>query len=566
MIMNANVDFYRKTNLLALVPALAVTVMFILPYGAALAGGFSTFSSPFPNGESHAAPVALRDLPLLPIALFTIKQAFFSAIAALLLGLPGAWFVGTRDSRLARVLRSLTAVPFAMPSILVALGFVLFFGNAGWFNRFLAALMGSGKDGASGALILYQTSAIVLAHAFYNFPIVIRLVGDGLAHVRQAYAPAAATLGASPWTTARTLFLPAITPAIMRSALLAFLYSFTSFSIVLALGGGPRATTLGVEIYRYSRILLSFREASAFAITETLIAGLAFALIVFFERKTQTIFPDNIRRAMEKKPMPLRTSWLLMIYLLIIACVALGPLLSIVAESFLSRVSRSGAAAPSLKWWLAIGERCVPALLRSLALAFCSASAACVLAIIACWSMKNSERTAAKGGGAAPLLARAIRLFVSAPLASSGIVLGLGFLTLYGRKHGASVAAVVMVHAVTALPFAGNAIMEGFHAINSGVINAAESLGASPLKRLFTVDIPLCGRHIRSAFGFAAAISLGELNAVMMLGLEDFETLPLLIYRAAGAYRYGSACAAGVMLMLCCALAFALPDAGMKRD
>ncbi|MDR0557002.1 MAG: iron ABC transporter permease [Treponema sp.] len=556
-------DFYRKSNLLALVPLLAVTAVFILPYGAALAGGFSIFSSGESQAAQAAAPAATRELPLLPIALFTVEQAFFSAIAALLLGLPGAWFVGTSDSRLARVLRPLTAVPFAMPSILVALGFVLFFGNAGWFNRFIAALMGNGTERTP---ILYQTPALVLAHAFYNFPLVIRLVGDSLVHVRHAYAPAAATLGASPWTTARTLFLPAAAPAIMRSALLAFLYSFTSFSIVLALGGGPRATTLGVEIYRYSRILLSFREAGVFAITETLIAALVFVLIVHFERKTQTIFPDNVRRTMEKKPMSLRTSWLLIIYLLTIACIVVGPLLSIVAESFLSRASRSGAAAPSPKWWLAIGERCAPALFRSLALAFCSASASCVLAIIAGWIVKNSEKTASNGAGAVPLLARALRLFVSAPLASSGIVLGLGFLMLYGRKHSANLAAVVAVHAVTALPFAGNAIMEGFHTINSGIINAAESLGASPLKRLFTVDIPLCGRHIRSAFGFAAAISLGELNAVMMLGIEDFETLPLLIYRAAGAYRYGSACAAGVILMLCCALAFAAPDMGVKRD
>jgi thiamine transport system permease protein len=429
--------------------------------------------------------------------------------------------------------------------------------------------MGKGNEGAP---ILYRMSALVLAHAFYNFPLVIRFVGDGLAHVRQAYAPAAATLGASPLTTARTVFLPAIAPALMRSALLTFLYSFTSFSIALVLGGGPKATTLAVEIYRYSRILLSFREASVFALTETVIAGIVFALSLFFERKTQTISPDNVRRIMEKKSTPFCASCVLIIYLMILACIVVGPLLSIVAESFLSRASRSGATALSLKWWLALGERCAPALFRSLALAFCSASVACVLAVIAGWIVKNSEKNAMSGGGTDTVssldrtLERAIRLFVSAPLASSGIVLGLGFLMLYGRKHGANVAAVIAVHAVTALPFAGNVIIEGFHSINNRVIDAAESLGASPIKRLFTVDIPLCGRHIRSAFGFAAAISLGELNAVMMLGIENFETLPLLIYRAASAYRYGTACAAGVILILCCGLAFALPDMEMKRD
>ncbi|MDR2793102.1 MAG: iron ABC transporter permease [Treponema sp.] len=559
--MNAGCNYYRRTNLLALIPMLAVTAVFIMPYGAALTGGFLTSG----NRESHEL---LGGLPLLPIALFTVEQAFFSTIVALLLGLPGAWFVGISDSRPARILRSITAIPFAMPSILVVLGFVLFFGNAGWFNRIVASLMGNGNEGAP---ILYRMSALVLAHAFYNFPLVIRFVGDGLVRVRQAYAPAAAALGASPLTAARTVFLPAIAPALMRSALLTFLYSFMSFSIVLVLGGGPKATTLAVEIYRYSRILLSFREASIFALTETAIAGVVLALSLFFERKMKNVSPDNVYRIMEKKPASFCTSCLLIIYLLIIACVVLGPLLSIVAESFLSRTSRSGAAALSLKWWLALGERCVPALFRSLVLAFCSASASCVLAVIASWTVKNSEKTAIKDAGTSLSLAhrtleRTIRLFVSAPLASSGITLGLGFLMLYGGKHGANVAAVVAIHAVTALPFAGNIIMEGFHAFNNGVINAAETLGASPLKRLFTVDIPLCGRHIRSAFGFAAAISLGELNAVMMLGIEDFETLPLLIYRAAGAYRYGTACAAGVVLMLCCGLAFALSDMGMKRE
>jgi hypothetical protein len=55
------------------------------------------------------------------------------------------------------------------------------------------------------------------------------------------------------------------------------------------------------------------------------------------------------------------------------------------------------------------------------------------------------------------------------------------------------------------------------------------------------------------------------LNAVMMLGLEDYETLPLLIYRAVDSYRYGTACAAGTTLILACAAAFVLSDAGIRR-
>ncbi len=553
-------NFYGRTNWFAILPLAAVLCAFALPYGAALFGALDGGVDP---SEGSAFFKNITHLPVLPIAAFTIQQAFWSALLSLALGLPGAWAVGTSDSRFARILRSVSSLPFAMPSILAALGFVLFFGNAGWLNRLIAALTGSDEHTLR---ILYQPAAIVLAHAFFNFPLVVRLGGDALERARLAYAPAAAVLGASPWTAARTVFFPIIAPGVLRAALLAFLYSFTSFSIVLVLGGGPRATTLAVEIYRYSRIALSFHEAGVFAAAETIIAALVFGLSLFFERKTRVSAQDNIRRAMEKSHPSLSGAVFLCLYLIVIGFIALGPLLSIVAESFLSRATRSGAAFFSLRWWAAIGERCIPALLRSLFLAVVSACAACVLALISAWIVKNSEKSASSWACDCSTLPRLIRLAVSLPLCSSGIVLGLGFLILYGQNHGrgASLAAVVALHAVSALPFAANALLEGFHTANTGILNAAESLGAGPFRRLFTVDIPLCSRHIRSAFGFSMAISLGELNAVMMLGLENFETLPLLIYRAAGAYRYGTACAAGVLLMGCCAAAFALSDTGVS--
>jgi thiamine transport system permease protein len=85
------------------------------------------------------------------------------------------------------------------------------------------------------------------------------------------------------------------------------------------------------------------------------------------------------------------------------------------------------------------------------------------------------------------------------------------------------------------------------------------------LRGLLTTALPLSLTRIRSAWGFAAALSMGELNAVMMLGREGWETLPLYIYRAVGAYRYGSACAAGTLLILGCAAGFLLSETGRKQ-
>jgi thiamine transport system permease protein len=539
--------------LLALLPLAAVFFAFALPYAAALAAGL---------GASASGYSALGNPGLLRLAGFTARQAALSVLLALALGLPGAWFIGSgrlRPSSAAfACLRSLTGIPFAMPPILVVLGFVLFFGNSGWANRALAGALGLEQ----GPLrVLYRPSAIILAHGFYNFPLVIRLAGDGIAQARKAYAPAAASLGASPLMAAVTVLFPLVLPSIVSAALLAFLYSFASFAVVLVLGGGPAATTLAVEIYRYARISLDFHNAGALALMETLIAAAVFVLYLFFERRTAGAMEIWERPLDERRGQGGRLA--LGVYALALFVFVLGPLLSVPLESFLYQPSRGAPARLSLRWWFALGDRVAPALARTALLAALSATLACVLAALAAAAAQNLK-LASPSGRSSP--ASLIRFCAVMPLFSSGIGLGFGWLSLYGRDHSRSLFAVAVLHAVTALPFAFNSISRGLESIPRNTANAAAALGADPLRRALTVDIPLTLGRLRSAWGFSAVISMGELNAVMMLGLENYETLPLLIYRAVGSYRYGTACAAGTTLILACAAAFALSDAGRRKD
>jgi len=530
--------------LLALPPVLAVVFCFILPYGASFLNAF--------RGEVTVWGNAL----IWRITGFTLRQAFFSVLVSLAIGLPGAWFIGAGRSRFTPLLRALTAIPFAMPSILTVLGFVLFFGNAGWVNRIIFAFTGE-----SPLRILYRPEAIILAHGFLNFPLVIRLAGDGLDRARRAYVPAAATLGASPLATVITVLLPLTFPAIMSAALLVFLYSFTSFAIVLVLGGGPAATTLPVEIFRHARIFLNYPNAGALALTETIIAISIFFTYVFFSRKFRETKTDTQVRVLEVKD---RSIWLRVIMIAYILCAAifvLGPIGSIALESFLHRPSRAAAQVFTLRWWLALGDTCFPAFLRSLILAFSSATLTCVLAILGAGSVKLFDE---RGQGNS-IWANLVRFSAAAPIISSGIVLGLGWLILYGRNVTRFPFTLLMLHALIALPFAFNFISEGFRSIPSNILNAALVSGANPLRGLFTTVLPLSIRSVRSAWGFAAAISMGELNAGMMLGVEGWETLPLYIYRAVAAYRFGNASAAGTLLILGCAGGLILSEWGRSK-
>jgi len=528
--------------LLALPPLAAVVSCFIIPYGASF---FNAFRGNVTVWDNSA---------ILHITGFTLQQAFFSVLVSLAIGLPGAWFIGANRSRLTPLLRTFTAIPFAMPSILTVLGFVLFFGNSGWVNRIIFSLTGE-----SPLRILYKPQAIILAHGFLNFPLVIRLAGDGLDRARRAYDPAAAVMGASPFTRFFTVILPLTFPAIMSAALLVFLYSFTSFAVVLVLGGGPASTTLPVEIYRHAKVFLNYPNAGALALAETIIAVSIFLVYVFLGKKFRETRTDVHERIIEKKEKHLLPRILMIAYMLFAAVFIFGPIGSVLLESLLYQPSRSASQVFTMRWWLALGDTCLPAFIRSLVLASFSATLACILAFFGASSVKLLED---RGKGNS-VITNIVRFCAAAPIISSGIILGLGWLIVYGNRHSAFTVfpfKLVLLHALIALPFAFNFISEGFRTLPANILNAALVSGANPIRGLLTTVLPLSASHLRSAWGFAAALSLGELNAVMMLGIDGFETLPLYIYRAAGAYRYGNACAAGTLLILGCAAGLLLSE------
>ena len=109
------------------------------------------------------------------ILLFTFWQALLSTAFSLVLGFPGAWIMTHCTFRSKRFVRSVYSVPFVLPSILVVLGFVIFFGNSGYLNRLLMALFNLDTPPLR---ILYSFKAVILAHGFYNFPVVVNVLSN----------------------------------------------------------------------------------------------------------------------------------------------------------------------------------------------------------------------------------------------------------------------------------------------------------------------------------------------------------------------------------------------------
>ena len=223
----------------------------------------------------------------LRVIFFSIYQAILSAFLSIIFGFPGAWLLTHYNFPGEHWFRKLTYLPFILPSILVVLAMVLFFGNNGWINRALMSLLGTDEPPVH---FLYSLSGILIAHVFYNFPIAMKIIADQWGKISLKYLQAARTLGAGQKRCFFTITFPLLLPSIGSAFILIFLLCMNSFAIILVLGGGIRYTTIEVLIYQLARIELNFSGATSLALLQ---GGLSMLGIVILLRRKDGSFEQN---------------------------------------------------------------------------------------------------------------------------------------------------------------------------------------------------------------------------------------------------------------------------------
>lgn len=489
----------------------------------------------------------------------TVKQAALSTLFSLLIGLPGAALVALYRFPGRRMLKSLTTVPFVLPSILAVLGFILVFGNAGLVNGLRRLVLGSD---AQPWKILYSLKAVVMAHVFYNFPLTLRIVGDAWAALSHNPHRASRALGAGPVRTFVQADLPRLVPSILTAALLTFIYCFMSFTIILILGGGPALSTLEVEVYRLIKYNLDFASGSALALVESVFILSMMGLFLLLSSRSSRWLRDE-----ENSPMPIpptkltgRRGAAALVYLVPAMLLILAPLLAVMVNGFLGRTTRSGSVSFTAANWIRVfgfgpgsSGAAVGAIVRTVGLGVGTAIVTTLTAGLSAWYAVN---TGGRKGRVADSL-------MAAPLAFSSVILGLGYLILANRLPSNSIVrvlSVLMVHTVIALPFAHRIITNRFRSISPRVRQASRAGGAGPLGTFIHVELPLARRALITAAVFSMALSAGEMNATLILAPTGFTTIPLAIYRMIGAYDIYGACALGTILILVCAAAFFVLD------
>jgi len=491
---------------------------------------------------------------------FTAWQAALSTVASVALGLPGAYVLARFEFPGRRTLKALTILPFVLPSIMVVAGFVATFGSNGTLNGVLTTL------GLPKVDVLYTLQVVVLAHAFYNAPLVTRMVTSAWENVDASAVETARSLGASPLRAFRDVVAPQLLPALAASAVLTFVFTFMTFPIVLGLGGLQLAT---VEVWLYDRVQqFDVATAAALATLETAVSlGLTYVYLRYEGRRAGggAGKPLSRKRLFSLDASDLRGALVragIAGYAVVVALVFLAPLASMVLASV------GGVDDPTLRWWRFLlekqaGSRTQPSVAVRNSLLFGVGALALALpmgVVVAAFSAR---------GGRGRKLADTVLM---APIAVSGIVVGFGMLQslvfgveVFGyRVSVVGAAVVVAAHAVAGYPFVVRNVAPMLSAVDDRLVESARALGASRARALWDVELPLVWPGVLAGAAFAFALSVGEFDATVLLAGERAYTMPValkryLVDRAAGP-SVGPAAAMGTILLAVTAASFVVID------
>lgn len=545
-------------------------------YTGALAGGVRNPARVPANLVAWARSPAVPGFGLFG---FTAWQALLSTAASIALGVPGAYALARFEFPGRRILESLTAVPFVLPSIMVAVGFVAAFGTNGPLNDLLRTL------GLPTVELLFSLEIIVLAHAFYNAPLVTRIVAAAWESIDARAVETARALGASPLRAFRDVVAPQLLPALATSALLTFIFTFMSFPIVLALGGLEFAT---VEVWLFDRVRsLDLTEAAALAVLETVVSlALTYAYLRYEAAASRG---DRVATGLERDPLiKLDAKHLgLLMYGGVLAVVFLLPIASMLAASVVGPeglttryygflLDREATATTSQ-------TRPGVAVRNSLLFGTGTLLVAVPMGVVLALASTRGEAFA-RLAPRSRLLAAVLRqvptftgVAAMVPFAVSGVVVGLGL--LQGLVFGVEVfgvrlsvsgpVAIVAAHAVGAYPFVVRNVAPLLGGLDRRLVESARALGASRGRALVDIEVPLIMPGIAAGAAFAFAISVGEFDSTVILaeGSRAY-TMPVAVERLLTDRTLGPATAMGSVLLVVTAASFVVIDrlGGMFRE
>ena len=456
-------------------------------------------------GFSHES---LFDPAILSVLRFTIIQAVWSTFYSTLIGLPLGLWLGTS---LGRSSRGFLLIPYGVPTVVVGMAITTWLGRSGILNHYL--------DWS------YSLKAVVVAHVLLNAPWVALQVAQARSEVPGEQLEAAKTMGASYFQRFRFVIRPYIRWSLATACAQVFGLCVMSFALILLLGGGPPVQTLETEIFARVRFsTLDMTGAVTCAFWELLVTLFPWVLVLIFQsRQKKNQFPAG------RSKVPLRSF-------------SGRPFVcALFVLPYFSLFHRGMGGT-----WSFLGTFFVDEGLR----------AALTLSFELALTVGFFTLLTALAGVIASLRFEGLALPLAMPSGLSVLVLGLGFFLAYGKwidPFEGSFLAMVALQVTLIFPVAFRSLLPVAQGTQKRLLEAAVTLGASPVEAFWWVEWPRWRRPVFTVFAIAAGASLGEVAAVSLFYSEKLIPLPLLVTRWMGQYHFEEAQALAAVLFLLCA-------------
>lgn len=440
-----------------------------------------------------------------------------------------------------RVVEVLAVLPMALPPLIGAVAFVLLFSETGIVPRAAHEILGI----SAASMSVTGVAGVLLVHTFTMYPYFYLTVAAGLSGMDPSLEEAAQSLGAPRWKIWATVVLPMLTPALVSGGLLTFMRSMGSFTAPQLYN--VQTLTMQIVATRTGGMY----ELAAAQSTVLAVASIAFLLLMRWYQGRR------IHRSLSKGIQRSRTttkgvrSALALVGSVVLSLVLLAPIAVIVLVSFsVDRTWTIQVLPPDYTFANYTRILTDPGSLLpinvSVQTSLIATGAAVVIGAAAAWII---ARWPGRRGGS--LLDLAVML----PWALPGTVIGINLVTAFsgdspwslGLLLVGSVAILPVAYFVRFMPLVFRSTGAAIAQVDPSIDEAAQSLGASPLRALRTVVLPLIAKGVIAGALLAFVEGVGEYVASVIVYPVGFAPLSVAIYQRIYAADFGTASAYGTL-------------------
>lgn len=488
----------------------------------------------------------------------SLYVAVLSTVFAALIAVPLAYFTVRFEFRGALLIQTLGVLPLIMPPFVGAVAMQLIFGRSGTLNLLLNEHLGFSipiMDGLNG---------VVFVEAIHYFPFILMNLTVALRNIDGAMEEAAMSLGCRGWRLFWRVIFPLALPGFVAGASLVFVKVFDDLGTPLVLGQtnmlAPQAylriTQVGLEDpmgYVISVIMIVF-SILAMAMSARILRGKDYSTL-------QKGGASIRRRRLSPMGAVAAYGWIGVVLLIV-----LSPHLGVLLLSFAKVWSFSPLPdAYTLAHYATVFEDSSSMIRNTLLYCGLAAGLDVALGVTIAYLMLRTTLPARQW----------LDWIATASLAVPGIVLAIGYLRLYKgvTLPGTEVmltgtwVMIMLAYAVRRLPYALRSCVAALQQMHVSLEEAAESLGATKMRTIRRVVVPLMAGGILAGFVTSFITAAVELSATILLSSTESQapmSYGIYLYMQSVAGR-GPGAALGVLAIAVVALGTYLSHVVVER-